>query len=383
MGKRDRVSLKRILTAVLLSSILFLPDCRQAVPAHLDQALNAVKQAYAPDRRLEVFDISLRRIGDRLVVTGEVGRTEFKAALLDTLAAAATGLEIIDSVRVLPASELGAQVYGIVSISVANMRREPSVTAELVNQTLLGTVVRLLKWEDGYYYVQNWDRYLGWLSRSSVTEVDSAGAAAWQAGSRVVCRANYGLVRDAATDGGTILVDLVPGVTLQRLEQDGDWLQVGLPDGRIGYVPTELMRDEEAWPPITAQRVLATARGYLGTPYLWGGTSAKGFDCSGFTQTVYRMNNLSLPRDASQQVREGEPVEAGMQFENVRPGDLLFFGPSPQRITHVGIYLGDRQIIYACGREYDSVVISSLNPEHERYSEYRHSTFQTVRRVLP
>ncbi len=379
MSKQGSMFFRGALSAILLSSILLLPDCRQAIPAHLDQAVIAVKQAHAPDRRLEVFDIALERAGGRLVVTGEVGRPEFKATLLDTLAAAAAGLEIIDSVQVLPGPELGTQVFGIVSVSVANMRPVPSVSAELINQTLLGTVVRLLKWEDGYYYVQNWDRYLGWLSSSSVTEVDSAAAAAWQTGSRVVCRANYGVVRDAPAASGTILVDLVPGAVLTKLGRSGDWLQVGLPDGRQGYVQADLMRDEEGLPPLTIERVLATARGYLGVPYLWGGTSTKGFDCSGFTQTVYRMNNLPLPRDASQQVHLGRPVDLEDDFVHLAPGDLLFFGPRPERITHVALYLGGKRYIHSSGQ----VHIASLDQADELYNDYRYSTLRTARRVLP
>ncbi len=379
MGRQNTRYFRGALTAILLSSLLLLPGCHKAVPTHLDQALKAVKQAHAPDRRLEVFDIALERAGGRLVVTGEVSWPEFKTALLDTLAVAAAGLEIIDSVRVLPGPELDTLVFGIVSVSVANMRPVPSVSAELINQALLGTVVRLLKWQDGYYYVQNWDRYLGWLSSSFVTEVDSAAAAAWQAGSRVVCRANYGVVRDAPAGSGTILVDLVPGAVLIRLGRSGDWLQVGLPDGRQGYVRAELMRDEEGWPPLAMEQVLATARDYLGVPYLWGGTSTKGFDCSGFTQTVYRMNKLTLPRDASQQVHLGQPVDLGDDFAHLAPGDLLFFGPRPERITHVALYLGDKRYMHSSGQ----VHIASLDQADELYNDYRFSTLRTARRVLP
>ena len=375
-------TLRGILSATTLLGagiILLINSCQRSVPSELQLALANVKQAHAPDRRLEVFDISLERAGGRLLVTGEVGRPEFKAVLLDTLAAAASGLEIIDSVRVLPAAELGSQVYGIISVSVANMRRVPSVSSELINQTLLGTVVRLLKWEDGYYYIQNWDRYLGWLASSFVTAIDSAAAAAWQAAPRVVCRANYGLVRDAPTVSGAILVDLVPGAVLTRLGRTGDWLKVGLPDGRQGYVQAELMQDYDDRLPMAIERVVATARDYLGVPYLWGGTSTKGFDCSGFTQIVYRMNNYSLPRDASQQVQLGRPVALEDDFAHLLPGDLLFFGPRPERITHVALYLGGKRYIHSSGQ----VHIASLDPADELYNDYRYTTLRTARRVQP
>ena len=131
--------------------------------------------------------------------------------------------------------------------------------------------------------------------------------------------------------------------------------------------------------PPSRERLIAVARSYLGIPYLWGAASTKAFDCSGFTQTVYRMNNITLPRDASQQVSAGQTVEPGREFENLKPGDLLFFGRNPERITHVAMYLGDRLYIHSAG----SVHIRSLDPEHPLFNEYRYDTLQKIKRILP
>ncbi len=91
------------------------------------------------------------------------------------------------------------------------------------------------------------------------------------------------------------------------------------------------------------------------------------------------MNNTPLPRDASQLVLVGEPVEWDDQFDNLLIGDLLFFGEEPDKVTHVAIYLGNRQFIHSSGL----VHIKSLDPASPLYDEYRHETFQTVRRILP
>jgi cell wall-associated NlpC family hydrolase len=109
---------------------------------------------------------------------------------------------------------------------------------------------------------------------------------------------------------------------------------------------------------------------------LWGGTSTKGFDCSGFVQTVFYMNNVFLPRDVSQMILEGEQIESSDDLSNLIPGDLLFFGSNPNRATHVGIYLGNQQFIHSDGW----VHINSLNPDAENYNDYRKRTFQAVRR---
>ncbi len=372
----------KLISVFLASTILLATACGGgAVPAELEVVVSTVKSAHAPDRRLAVFDITLRRAGGRLVVAGEVDHAELKAILLDSLTVA-TNLEIEDSVTVLPVAELGDRTFGIVDISVANMRGVPSDSAELVNQTRLGTVVRLWKKDDGYYYMQNYDGYLGWLGRSSVTVTDAAGAEEWQSGPRLVCISNYGVILDEPSTAGAAIVDMVPGIVVKNLGRINDWYQVGLPGGEIGFVQADLMRAAAGAPPITVDRVLSTARGFLGINYLWGGNSTKGFDCSGFTQTVFHLNNLPLLRDASQQVRQGEPVDLGDDLAHLLPGDLLFFGRTPERITHVALLLGGKRYINSSGSG-SQVHILSLDPEDELFSEYRHSTLQFARRVLP
>ena len=92
---------------------------------------------------------------------------------------------------------------------------------------------------------------------------------------------------------------------------------------------------------------------FLGVPYLWGGRSAFGCDCSGFVQTVFKINNIKLPRDAYMQVEYGETINF---FDMIKPADLVFFGDI-EKITHVGIALEDNKIIHSSG----SVRIDSLN----------------------
>ena len=115
----------------------------------------------------------------------------------------------------------------------------------------------------------------------------------------------------------------------------------------------------------------------LGRPYMWGAASPKQLDCSGFTQTVFRQHGYVLQRDASMQVFEGTAVDTANFPQNLKPGDLLFFSPVPDRITHVGIYIGDWEFIHSSGR----VRLDSFNPDHPNYNNYRRKSIRAVRRI--
>jgi cell wall-associated NlpC family hydrolase len=121
--------------------------------------------------------------------------------------------------------------------------------------------------------------------------------------------------------------------------------------------------------------ILSIPHKMMGSPYLWGGTSIKGADCSGFTKLAFYSQGIILARDASQQARYGEPVDFSNR-NNLQPGDLLFFGRSAQRITHVGIYLGNGDFIHCSGR----VHISSIDPTDPKYVPTRNNV--AARRIL-
>jgi cell wall-associated NlpC family hydrolase len=350
----------------------------------LIQVVEDIKASHAPDSRLELFQIDLKKSGNRIFVMGEMTDARIKTLLLDSLRKAKPEYTVVDSVALLPGKDLKETGYGIVRVSVAQMRRQPARSSEQVSQTLLGTVLRLYKEKDGFYFVHNWDRYLGWVAKSSLVPVDSLSAARWKEGSRVVCVANYGLVRDRSHTDGNVIVDLVPDAVLKKVGKRGGWVKVETPDGLTGWVEKDQVMDEAEFRRIRANpdRIAATTRRFLGIPYLWGGTSAKGLDCSGLVQTVYRLNNISLPRDANQIALEGETVDIGDGFGNLRKGDVLFFGSKPDRITHCAVYLGDGRYIHST-TSVSKVVMNSLYPDDPLYYEYLHNTIRAAKRIMP
>ena len=374
-----------VVVIILLFQVFSGSGCQQftgKVPQNLNEIAEGVKEIHVPDSRMDVFRIELQKKGKRVFVHGEVTEAAFRDALLDSLRNAAPRYTYVDSIRVLPSEELGSETYGIVRVSVAPMRRKPARSSEMVSQTLLGTVVKLYKQEGGFYYVHNWDRYLGWVAKNSLARVDSDGAKEWQKDPRVVCVANYGVIRVRPDSRADILVDLVPGTVLKKLGSSRQWIKIGMPDGRVGWIEKDLVVDEEALRRTRANpdRIVSTAKRFLGIPYLWGGTSSKGLDCSGFVQTVYSLNNIPLPRDANQIARIGETVDPDEKFGNLHKGDLLFFGSSPDRITHCGIYVGDRKYIHSTTSS-SKVNVNSFDPQDPLYYEYLHKNLRAVKRM--
>ena len=353
----------------------------------IDSLLHEARQKFAPDRRTTVFDVTGRLEEGTLILSGEV----HDGALHDSLMAfvrSRVSHPLKDSVTALPRADLGEYVYGVVNVSVGTIRGSPAHSAELVNQALLGSPLRVLKKEQSWYFIQSPDDYLGWME-DGFQLMDRKQFEHWDNLPKLIVTVAYGFTVEAPTDSGRVVSDVVVGAILALEEEAGEFYRVAYPDGRTGYLPkhdaqrvTQWLEEAEATP----ERIVATAQRFTGIPYLWGGTSAKGFDCSGFTKTVYFLNGLLLPRDAGQQAAVGDPVDSSSDFSHVRAGDLLFFGSDAtgtkgRRVTHVGISLGGHEFINASGNP-GYVLINSLRPSHPAYSEHRRETFLFVRRII-
>jgi cell wall-associated NlpC family hydrolase len=170
------------------------------------------------------------------------------------------------------------------------------------------------------------------------------------------------------------------------LTEVNGFVQIGFPDGRKAYVPANQIKKSDEWlatvKPSEAALV-STARRMMGIPYLWGGTSPKGMDCSGFTKTVYWLNGLIIPRDASQQIWAGEEVDNKRDFSRLRPGDLLFFGKpatdsTAEKVIHVGMWIGNGEFIHASGM----IRISSMNPQADNFDKYEYDRYLRTKRLL-
>ncbi len=275
--------------------------------------------------------------------------------------------------------------YGLISTPVADARAQAAVQSERVTQAIMGTPVEIEGEEGDWWRVKipAQGDYPGWIKKTDVVPVPDV-AKYWRAFQKVaVVTDSFTPVRARPAGDGAVVESLPIGSRVGLMGEGGDgngqnsgegnaaWYNVSLPDGRIGWVAGSAAQPVPSEVSFTDQgkhlqfgkpgsslvdRVIATARLWLGADYVWGGMSPRGFDCSGFTYTAFWLNGVILPRDAAPQFKAAVPVKR----EEMRPGDLVFFstyGPGP---THVGIYLGDGFFINAKSTR-SGVVISRLD----------------------
>jgi cell wall-associated NlpC family hydrolase len=365
---------------ILIPAIYWLSGCTSGKVDEMTTTVTSLSESLVPDKRTDIFDVSVRKgKSGSLVLKGEVTSSLFRDTLLRILSG--KHIPVTDSMTVLPDTSALAETKGLITVSVANLRSNPSHSAELVSQALLGTPVEILKKRTGWLFIRTPDRYLSWTNSSSVSVYSDEEFQLWRQSSRLMFTGNYGIVTETP-NGTNIITDLVAGSIVVKLAETPGFFQVSLPDKRCGFIRKESITGFKEWQNnavASCENICSTARRLLGVPYMWGGTSSKALDCSGFVRTVFFLNGIILERDASQQYKYGETVETGENFSNLQPCDLLFFGKKdPLRIVHVGIYLGDKKVINSSGW----VQVNSLDKNDACYSDYLFDTYVGSKRLV-
>lgn len=356
----------------------------------VEELLQRVQRQFAPDKRTSVFNAVIES-ANPLSIRVETTSKEALLHLRKFLAQSNIEPELKE--HLLPSADLGNRIYGIASLSVCNNRSMPTHTAELVSQTLLGTPVEILKREGGYYLVRTPEGYISWTEEAGISIVDKTVFTRWTQANRIVFTAEYGHAYSEANTESLPVSDLVAGNILELKGKKKKFYRVAYPDGRTGYVPVKQAELYTKWvsrPDPDASEIIRTAKSLIGVPYLWGGTSVKGLDCSGFTKTSYYLNGIILARDASQQALTGEEVDIHENdtvsiakcLKNLLPGDLLFFGRTKAdgipRIIHTAIYIGKGEFIQSAGL----VRINSLLKQAANYDTHQTRTLMSARRIL-
>jgi hypothetical protein len=369
---------------IVLAWAALLVACHSSVSElkKAEQISKSISNQFITDTREDLYKIRFKKEGSALVVLGETTNAEAKKALLSGLVDSKYNL--VDSVRLLPDRSLGNTIWGLVNISVCNMRTSPGHDAEMATQATLGTPVRLLKKQNHWTLIQTPDRYLGWVDDDALFQTDSVGMATWRNSKKVFYLPAAGTGYDLSTKDA--VTDLVAGSILKFVETIKNESVLEMPDGRRMAIPVGDGMDFDQWKmnPATSPSVLSKyAKTLMGRPYLWGGTSTKGIDCSGFVKTVYFLNGIILARDASLQFRHGAVNEPQSGYTKLKEGDLVFFGRKaegdrPAKATHVGFYLGNGSYIHSSG----FVRINSFDPEQKNFSKVRADNWLGGRTIL-
>jgi uncharacterized protein YgiM (DUF1202 family) len=342
----------------------------------LAEELQTLQKQLVPDKRLAILELEIKdTLQPVVVVSGETDLPDAKQQIIHFLND--KKVVFIDSIRLLPDSSLGEKTWALATLSVANLRAKPDDASELVSQTMMGTPMKVLDYKNKWYRVQTPELYIGWMDAAGLQTLSAKEMEDWKNSKRWLFNRITGLVYDSPGKKGMVVSDVVLGDLFEVESEKKRFLKIRIPDGRTGYVRKADCISYEDWsnsePDV--QSIFSVARQMMGFPYLWGGTSSKGVDCSGFVKLVFYVQGIILARDASQQARYGEPIEFTNR-NNLQPGDLIFFGRSAQRITHVGIYLGNGDFIHSSGR----VHISSIDPSDPKYAPDRNNV--AARRIL-
>ena len=304
--------------------------------------------------------------------------------------------------------------WAVVELSTIYMRQQPDYESALETQELMGTVVEIVG-EKGYWReIVSPQPYKAWATAKGLTEMSATQIQEYNNAPKVQFTDLYGHLYSEPNLKSPTICDLVGGNILRFSKKKGAWTEVLLPSGKKGWIISKSIKNHEGDISIAKgegnsesisdakmEEIISEAEKLLGVPYLWGGMSAKGVDCSGLVRISYLMNGILLPRNASQQIFCGDkvPMEIDTRFweehnrkspefttemqgrvKNLKRGDLVFFGTpaegeKKQRVTHVGIYLGNNHIIHSS----HMVRINSLIPTDEDYYENSHRLLGAIR----
>lgn len=350
-----------VITLFLISTItlsLVPGECR-SINDHLDTFQQSL------DDRLEIFALEMTLKENTIHINGRVSEEETLKRFLEELQDEYREYQLRVEIDLLDRG------YGIIQETEIVQRSNPSQDAEVVTQLLFGTPIRILKEGEGWLLVQGPDGYLGWIQGRSITYLSLDQLLSLKRHGRVQVAVESTLLHEEPY--GEKREEVLHGTYLPVTKQRGDWLRVLLPDEERWILVEDVMVEREG----TREEIVETALFYLETPYLWGGTTIRGADCSGFIQRVLAINGIKYPRDSDQQYN----VKSPLPIEEVERGDLLFFSTYKEGASHVGLYLGDHAFIHASSST-GHVTIDSLDPSSNEYNAYLKERLLGGQRIL-
>lgn len=282
---------------------------------------------------------------------------------------------------------LSEKQWAVVTNSVGDLRAMPSHPSELVTQVLLGMTVKLLDKRNDWLQVQTAEGYIGWITRGSLHLQTKEEHNDYLKKPKVIITTLYGSSYSKPNTTSKQVSDIVIANMLVVSSTLEEYYCVKYPDGREAFILKQDAMLFDEWLnniKLTKESIVETSKQFMGIPYVWGGTSSKGLDCSGFVKLVFLLHGLIIARDASQQIKHGKEVHPVGDFDVLEDGDLLFFGEkttdekSIEKVVHVGIYIGNKAFIHAS----DNVHISSFDAKSTIFDEFNTNRYLRSMRYM-
>lgn len=252
-----------------------------------------------------------------------------------------------------------------INVCQANVYREGTFHSEIDTQALLWEEVQPIEQNEDFLKVRTEDDYIGWINKYQVVMIDAPTKTTWR-----MITAPHVLFYDKPDNSSKVLRDAVGTISIPLLSEQKNWYETALPDGQVGWLTSRACMD---MPAFSRENLITEALKYQGISYFWGGKTPKGFDCSGFTQYLHKLFGVPIRRDAWMQFEDARIVSRDPSKADI--GDLMYFAESGEKITHVGISLGNNEIIHARGM----IRINSLNSQAEYYSKQLQESFVAVK----
>jgi hypothetical protein len=340
----------------------------QTLPEYILQKTTAtfLRVSSSIDTRFIAFDVSVYRNGSHtMTLKGVVHFPQLKRATQTAIRKQFPGWKIENELTVL--SQDFPPRFAQVNSFVADMLVVPRKGTPLGSQVLFGDFVRCFFERAEYVYCQAPDGYLGWVHGSHLVLKTVPDYLRWINGTR----ARF----ITKTRVGNSCIP--PAAELRFLKP----CCVQLPDGDVVRVSKKQVVPHNRETNRTLRSLLKTAASLHGIPYLWGGKTPRGYDCSGFVQTLFALHNIVLPRDANQQANVGLFVGHLDDKRDLRPGDLVFFMNNKGKISHVGISLGRTRFVHASthGGVHEASFDRGKHPRSRNYLK----NYVLARRIIP
>lgn len=227
----------------------------------------------------------------------------------------------------------------------AEMREEPSASSKVVSQAFHSELVEIHDQKQDWVHIKTPDQYMGWVLKHHLISKEKEIIFEAQV---IRPSAHIYSINDIEY-GPTLTLPFESGLEFIEEPQDPEkrWCKIRLVNGFEGYLQSgDLSKKSQV---LKLDEMLSLSHLFLGLPYTWGGRTSFGYDCSGYVQMLYRQIGVFLPRDAKDQIASEQLSE--ITFQDLKAGDLLFFGYTPEKIRHVGMYIGDNKMIHTSSRE--------------------------------